>query len=638
MLPLLVAVVSLVCLLGMMPFYFVGDDGGITLRYAERIAEGRGYDYNDGEAVNGSSNPLWTLVLSALLLLGLPPGRAVFVGGSVLLALSMGGLARALQLRYGWAMAVGAVLWLAASQSSYAATYSGLESPLSVFLAVLLIHALAGTSRAYVGLVLGLLVANKVDGALAAIAYTAVVLLAERRFPWKEALFASLAAAPMALLLSWQFGSVIPNSAITKAAAHATAGGFDPGWVLSELWRKAPLTSALSAASLALLPVRAFRATWTRELTVLQAWLVLHVGLYSVVDMGDRYPWYVSVPIFLTIPISVGAVHGTSVLLTTPWRRAAAGRRALVQAGTLALPVVSFLLAFPHIRWRFIEPRNSLHLPDNGVEDLGRLAAGAWLCKHTSGTELLCTPYGLPSFAYRGPVHDYSGLNSRPDDYVALQAMYYVASDDTPVPEALAGLPLQARFRYGARGKGCLLLARPASEIVRGQMVHFLYPLEVRSCSEHPVDVGAAPRLVGPNEASFGDASCLVLAHEQPAAAATVELSFELLVTAADGRADAVELSIRTEGGVQYSREHRVGAQGPPVSVEFEPVPPGPLAIHLQVSAGSGGAAGVGGLSLRNLSLRSGEPLAPADFPVLCRRWQNRIGYVAAHGFPSEMR
>ncbi len=36
--------------------HFVNDDGAITLRYAERLSEGKGYTYNDGEKINGTSS------------------------------------------------------------------------------------------------------------------------------------------------------------------------------------------------------------------------------------------------------------------------------------------------------------------------------------------------------------------------------------------------------------------------------------------------------------------------------------------------------------------------------------------------------------------------------------------------------
>jgi hypothetical protein len=48
------------------------DDSFITFRYAENIASGKGFVYNQGERVLGTSTPLYTLLLALLAKLGLP--------------------------------------------------------------------------------------------------------------------------------------------------------------------------------------------------------------------------------------------------------------------------------------------------------------------------------------------------------------------------------------------------------------------------------------------------------------------------------------------------------------------------------------------------------------------------------------
>src|SRR5438477_8755369 len=64
----LIAVVVALALRGaMLPRLVPGglyDDGYITLRYAANIAEGRGFVYNVGEPVWGTTTPLLALVLS----------------------------------------------------------------------------------------------------------------------------------------------------------------------------------------------------------------------------------------------------------------------------------------------------------------------------------------------------------------------------------------------------------------------------------------------------------------------------------------------------------------------------------------------------------------------------------------------
>src|SRR5205809_3666354 len=45
---------------------FQFDDAWITYRYAENLAAGKGFVYNDGEFVEGSTAPLFVLLLSVL--------------------------------------------------------------------------------------------------------------------------------------------------------------------------------------------------------------------------------------------------------------------------------------------------------------------------------------------------------------------------------------------------------------------------------------------------------------------------------------------------------------------------------------------------------------------------------------------
>src|SRR5688572_7367529 len=45
---------------------FFADDSFISMRYAERLLEGKGLTWNDGERVEGYSNFLWVLAVAAV--------------------------------------------------------------------------------------------------------------------------------------------------------------------------------------------------------------------------------------------------------------------------------------------------------------------------------------------------------------------------------------------------------------------------------------------------------------------------------------------------------------------------------------------------------------------------------------------
>ncbi len=71
------------------------DDAFISFRYAQNLVEGRGLVYNEGERVEGYTNPLWTLWVAAGLALGGEAetwadvwGVAAYVGSILLLGLN----------------------------------------------------------------------------------------------------------------------------------------------------------------------------------------------------------------------------------------------------------------------------------------------------------------------------------------------------------------------------------------------------------------------------------------------------------------------------------------------------------------------------------------------------------------------
>ncbi|MFN8058140.1 MAG: hypothetical protein U0Q12_03185 [Vicinamibacterales bacterium] len=106
-------------------FGFPLDDGWIHAQFAKNLASGYGLAFNPGEPSAGSTSPLWTLVLAAVIAVGASPVAAAKAGGVVLgaataalgsrLARTMTGSAAAGVLA-GFALAVSARLtWAGAS-------------------------------------------------------------------------------------------------------------------------------------------------------------------------------------------------------------------------------------------------------------------------------------------------------------------------------------------------------------------------------------------------------------------------------------------------------------------------------------------------------------------------------------------
>ena len=70
LLPLAAMVFGIIVALRAQPEVFA-DDAAITARYAERLATGHGWTYNDGDRTNGASAPLYTTVVVLLRGLGI---------------------------------------------------------------------------------------------------------------------------------------------------------------------------------------------------------------------------------------------------------------------------------------------------------------------------------------------------------------------------------------------------------------------------------------------------------------------------------------------------------------------------------------------------------------------------------------
>jgi hypothetical protein len=418
---LFVFILALVCSWAGYRFLYVYDDAGITLRYASRFATGRGLNYNDGEFVNGMSTPLFVFAEAILLRLGLAPYEAILCLGSLCFAATASVLFTTFARFYSLAAALLAVFVLLAFDQPFEQITSGMEVPFVVLLAALLFRALHFSGALFRGIVLGLLVANKLDGALAAIAFTGVYLAHARRFPWRTALVAVLVALPVMAVLLVQFGSILPNSMMVKLTVHSATLDMDPLWmhkVLSEGGSRILYWGAV--VSLLWLPLaRDLARSFPHRGD--PAWFVLHMGAYAVTNLGGMYPWYASAPEIQSVILASFLVHELvqarmrgGKLVELPSTTSRASFRAAWIPGLL---IGSLAIArLPEILGRFRSKSFPPGVTSECCRDLARQATGAWLRKHTSCSERLSTFEGLPAFEYGGPCFDFSLLNSAPND------------------------------------------------------------------------------------------------------------------------------------------------------------------------------------------------------------------------------
>jgi len=215
---------------------WVCDDSFISLRYAENLVAGHGLVYNAGERVEGYTNLLWTLLLAALLRLGVDPiraaelpGIAAYAGLAWVLAWESWRRSRAPGRAF---LPLAAALVLVCDDFQVWAT-GGLETALFGLLvaAGLLATRDAPESPArpwLAGVLLALAVLTRPDGALFALVGVASWWLPFDRCPASARRRAALAtllpvAAVIAVLVPWKlvyYGELLPTAFYSKSATR----------------------------------------------------------------------------------------------------------------------------------------------------------------------------------------------------------------------------------------------------------------------------------------------------------------------------------------------------------------------------------------------------------------------------------
>ncbi len=209
------------------------DDSYITYRYALNLAAGRGFVFNPGERVFGSTDPGLALLLGGLRAV---TGAPVPWLAAAVFAFSLVGVATLLLVQerrrgHGLEAGLGGTLLLA---SSYFWLNQGAAAPL-VLLLLLSAAALSERSEAAAGLLAGAAVWVRPDAALGA-GLLALLLAGRRRLPWRYALAAGCGVAA-GLGLAWvYFGSPLPN---TLGAKLDMAGATPGSWAGLRFWARA---------------------------------------------------------------------------------------------------------------------------------------------------------------------------------------------------------------------------------------------------------------------------------------------------------------------------------------------------------------------------------------------------------------
>lgn len=219
-----------VALLNIVP----AEDAYITFRYAHNLAHGYGLVYNTGEYVYGSTEVLFACMLAAGHILGADiPTLAVIIGHAAN-ALSVALVLYALR-RHPVPSVIAACVLAASPVAIHAA--SGFGMPLAGLL-VACAFVFRRSPWGYVALALAAMIRPEASLLIAWFIH---------RDGWKRALYFVVPLLVFAGIVTWYYGSPVPNSLVAKASASNPAAGVVPTLVfvatiaaLAFAWRTLP--------------------------------------------------------------------------------------------------------------------------------------------------------------------------------------------------------------------------------------------------------------------------------------------------------------------------------------------------------------------------------------------------------------
>jgi hypothetical protein len=289
--------------------HYAFEDAYITLRYAQNLSAGRGYVFNPGEYVFGTSSPLWTLILGGLGALGanLEAAKAVASGVSLAALAFFGGLAlqREGAPRAAALFALAVVFGFGRSFESW-----GMETPLFMALVFASLDLVRSSRLLSGGILMGLAVLTRHEGVLFALPMTIYVLMqstqdGERSWQTRRAtryvLGLIVSTAPWWLFAYSTFGTIVPHTLEAKSAGFAplaylasVAKQFPGEWFWSERFSSVLGVRVGLCVLIGGFVVVGAAALWKRRspMLAIAVGAVLILGGLSAIGAGTMFRWH----------------------------------------------------------------------------------------------------------------------------------------------------------------------------------------------------------------------------------------------------------------------------------------------------------------------------------------------------------
>jgi len=371
---------------------YTADDALIIFRYAENLATGHGFVYNLGEHVLGTTTPLYTLLLAALLKIKIN----CFIGGLILNNLA--DLVTAWVLLQMFRSQEGPLSWLPSllflfSPESLQWSLSGMETELYIAFIFVAFYFASRESWSLAFLFAAITVLTRVDGIAVLGVLLVAYLLRYSKLPAIPLLIFVVTVLPWTLFAYFYFGSPIPNSAAAKFALS----GSNIVTAILNIFLRGFLHLHTFGIPVLILAVLGTRFIWKER----KPWLPVALwtwgyALSYTLAAGPMHPWYYA-PFYAGYLVI--AYHGILFLLTRYPKPAIAP----VLMATVAIGII---LLLSYYRFRHI-----------GQQQLQLVAAnravGEWVRRNTPENSVLAVKdIGYIGYYSQRKILDLAGLVS----------------------------------------------------------------------------------------------------------------------------------------------------------------------------------------------------------------------------------
>ncbi len=434
----------------------VTDDAYISFRYADRLAHGAGLTFNDGERVEGFSNPLWTVALAGIAkvtALGLPDiARALGLACALAtILLAWWGMRFTRPACTAFSSAVALTL-IVTNPGFHIFATAGLEGPL--FGCLLLGGVVATLSGNWGGLVLAaaafaLAGVTRPEGLMYGLFWFIALRWVGRDSRLSMARQLLLLAIVLLPAAVWEcvrlsyYGSWLPNSAIAKSPGTLSSLFILPStlqpWILS---LGGPLI-LLSWVFVRAETTEAYRRLWRAA-----AGVIVAGGVFVLYTCRDWMPFgRFIVPVWPVIAMLSGVWLDT---VLERLRESGALRLGRSSALVVLLGVVACAVFAWQVQVRGYVANEGMNMQMRGSP---QVAAGEWLAAHLHKGATVATPWlgGMGYVAKDLVFWDLAGLTD------VEQARYVAAGepggpDQDPIlrrqPDAIVALDVPASWGY----------------------------------------------------------------------------------------------------------------------------------------------------------------------------------------------